>query len=51
MQRCCQLQLGTDCWVLEAEKGMSSFKEAYKEVELKIMTKWDLLKRGTVMLG
>lgn len=49
LQRCCQLQLGTGCWVLAAEKGMPSSKEASKEIELKVMDKWDLLKRCTVL--
>lgn len=51
LQRCCQLQLGTGCWVLAAEKGMPSSKETSKEIELKAMTKWNLLKRCTAVSG
>lgn len=51
LQRCYQSQLGAGCWVLAAEKGMPSSEETSKEIELKVMTKWDLLKRCTVVSG
>jgi len=34
--------------MLAAEKGMPSSKKAYKEIELEVMSKWDLLKSVSV---
>lgn len=36
-------------WVLAAVRGMPSSEKVYKEIELEVMSRWDLLKR--VVLG
>lgn len=37
--------------MLAAERGTPSSKKIYKEIELEVVSEWDLLKRGIVGEG